>query len=56
MKEIHAKKLLLLTIGAVNEDKKYKRKFENNEGHNILRVFDTIPKFLFTTGETKRNY
>ena len=24
-----------------------------NHGHNILRLFDTLPDFLFTTSETK---
>ena len=27
-----------------------------NHGHNILRLFDTLPNFLFTTSETKRDY
>ena len=26
-----------------------------NLGHNILRVLDTLPNFLFTTSETKRD-
>ena len=28
--------------------------FIHNHGHNILRLFDTLPNFLFTTSETKR--
>ena len=24
--------------------------------HNILRLFDTLPKFIFTTSEAKRDY
>ena len=27
-----------------------------NDGHNIMRHFDTIPDFLFTTSEAKRDY
>ena len=27
-----------------------------NHGHNILRLFDTLSNFLFTTSETKRDY
>ena len=27
-----------------------------NDGHNILRLFDTISNFLFTTSEAKRDY
>ena len=27
-----------------------------NHGHNILRIFGTLPNFLFTTSETKRDY
>ena len=27
-----------------------------NHGHNILRLFDTLPSFLFTTSETKHDY
>ena len=35
---------------------KAKQSFEDNDGHNILRVFDTLPIFCFTTSETKRDY
>ena len=28
----------------------------HNHGHNILRLFDVLPNFPFTTGETKRDY
>ena len=28
----------------------------HNHGHNILRLFDTLPNVLFTTNETKRDY
>ena len=41
---------------AVNEDIKQREKFPNNHAHNILRLFDTLPNFLFTTSETKRDY
>ena len=27
-----------------------------NDGHNILRIFDALPNFPFTTSETKRDY
>ena len=27
-----------------------------NHGHNILRLFDVLPNFPFTTSETKRDY
>ena len=27
-----------------------------NHGHNIVRLFDTLPNFLFTISETKRDY
>ena len=29
---------------------------KNNYGDNILRLFDTLPNFLFTTSETKHDY
>ena len=29
---------------------------DHNDGHNSLRLFDTIPNLLFTTSETKRDY
>ena len=28
----------------------------NNYGQNILRLFDALPNFLFTTSEVKRDY
>ena len=27
-----------------------------NHGHNILRLFDASPNFIFTTSEMKRDY
>ena len=30
--------------------------FHYNHGHNILRIFDVLPNFPFTTGETKPDY
>ena len=27
-----------------------------NAGHNILKLFDILPNFLFTTSETMRDY
>ena len=35
---------------------KSKKQFEENDGHNVLRIFVTIPNFLFNTSETKRDY
>ena len=28
----------------------------NNHGHNILRLFDTLPSFTFTASEAKCGY
>ena len=28
----------------------------DNHGHNILRIFVTLPNFLFTISATKRDY
>ena len=47
---------LFLTIGAVNKDIKSKGRLRTNHGHNILRLFDIWPNFLFTASETERNY
>ena len=30
--------------------------FAYNHFHNILRLFDILPNFIFTTGETMRDY
>ena len=30
--------------------------FDHNRFHNILRLFDILPNFLFTTSETMRDY
>ena len=27
-----------------------------NDGHNIMRLYDTTPDFLFTASEGKRDY
>ena len=45
-----------LTIKVVNKDIKAKENFADNHGHNILRLFDVLPNFLFTTSETKCDY
>ena len=29
--------------------------YKCNHGHIIVRLFDTLPNFLFTTSETKRD-
>ena len=39
-----------------NEESDDSRVESDNHGHNILRLFDTLPNFLFTTSETKRGY
>ena len=46
---------MFLKIGAVNKDIKSKTKFCNNF-HTILRLFDVLPNFPFTAGETNRDY
>ena len=33
-----------------------KKNFPENLGHNILRLFDVLPNFLFTASETNRDY
>ena len=38
----------------VSKEKSVKNTY--NHGHNILKLFDTLPNFLFTTSETKRDY
>ena len=46
-----------LTIWAVKKDIKRKKKFfSENPGHNISRFSDVLPKFIFTTSETKCDY
>ena len=39
----------------INRQRKQK-KIINNHFHNILRLFDVLPNFSFTTGETMRDY
>ena len=51
MKQI-ANKLLFLTIQAVNKNIKSKRKSDNHI-QNILRLFDSLANFPFTTSEAK---
>ena len=36
--------------------RKTQEDFADNHGQNILRLFDTLPNFLFTTSETKRDF
>ena len=47
---------LFLTIGSVYKEIKSKKKIPDNDGHNILRLFDILPKFSVITSEMKRNY
>ena len=46
--------MTFLTIVAVNEDIKGKKIADNNF-HNISRLFDVLPNFLFPISETMRN-
>ena len=47
---------LCLAIGAVNKDIKRKENFADNRFHNILRLFDVLSNFPFTTSETMGDY
>ena len=40
----------------VNKKIKSKRNFADNQFHNILRLFDVLPNFPFTTSETMGDY
>ena len=46
---------MFFKIGAFNKDIKGKRNFSDNLCHNILRPFDVLPNFPFTTCETNRD-
>ena len=46
----------VLTNLAVNKGIKIERKFGDNHFRNILRLFDILQNFSFTTSETMRNY
>ena len=35
---------------------KVKENFADNDGHNILRLFDVLPNFSVATSEIKRDY
>ena len=48
--------MTVLLIGAADKDIKTKKNFGGNHGHNILRLFDVLPNFPFTTIETNRRY
>ena len=43
-------------ILVVNRNIKGKRKFRGIQCHNILKHFDILPNFPFTTNETMTNY
>ena len=47
---------LFLTVVGVIIDIKSKRNFADNHFHNILRLFDVLTNFIFTTTETIRDY
>ena len=36
--------------------KKQKKRFSDNHSYNILRLFDVLTSFLFTTSETMGDY
>ena len=40
--------MTVFNIGSVNKDIKTRRNFADNHFHNILRLFDVLPNFLFT--------
>ena len=44
--------MIAFTKFTVNIDIKSKRNFGDNQLHNILRLFDVLPNFPFTTIET----
>ena len=44
-----------MTNGAVHKDIKTKENFADCHSHNILRLFDTSPNFVFATSETKQD-
>ena len=39
-----------------NKNIKSKKKFSDIQFHNILRLFDVLPNFHFTTSETMGDY
>ena len=45
-----------LEILVVNRNIKSKRKFRGIQCHNILKCFDILPNFPFTTSETMTDY
>ena len=47
---------LFLTAGAVNKNIKSKKNSADNRRHNILRRFDILINFLFTTSDTECHY
>ena len=47
-------KLLHKVENIINENIEQKRTY--NQFHNILRLFDVLPNFLFTTNEKMRDY
>ena len=48
--------MFFLIIRAVNKNIKAKQIFADNHFYNILRLFDVLPNFPFTTSETKHDY
>ena len=47
---------LFLTNLVVNKNIESKIKFDRQSVHNILRLFDVLPNFPFTTSETFGDY
>ena len=48
--------MTVLTNLVINENIKSKRNLADNQFHNILRLFDVLPNFPFTTSETVSYY
>ena len=46
----------LMFSGGIEKDQKYEMGQVYNHFHNILRLFDVLPNFPFTTSGTMRDY
>ena len=46
----------MLLLNLITFEYTFFRKIIYNHDHNILRLFDILLNFLFTTGETKGDY
>ena len=52
IKKIHSKYDCYKHLSLLIKTQKAKQKFADKHGHNILRLFDILLNFLFTTSET----